>query len=136
MVSSPAAVVHSQSPSTSELSVILQTAVEDRNGTVLDISPAPRLSAGQSTAAFPAKRGRDLPVAARAKAGFKSMGFCYTKFSTSITVDSIAVSGSEARVSFKELTRDHQTLAANGPSNIPYSYSLPQMATFQASADG
>lgn len=131
--SAPAAV---PSPSSSELTAIIQTAVEDRNGTVLDTPPAPRLTDGQATAAYLAKRERDLPVVARSKAGFKSKGFWYTDFSTTITVESITVTASTATVQFKELTEEHQASAANGPSNVPSGYSLPQTATFRASADG
>lgn len=133
-VGSPAAAV--PSPSSSELSAIIQTAVEDRNGTALDVPPAPHLGDAQSTAAYRAERARDLPVVARSKAGFKSMGFWYTDFSTTITVESIEVTGTEASVHFKELTEEHQASAANGPSNVPSGYSLPQTATFRASADG
>lgn len=133
-VGSPAAAV--PSPSSSELSAIIRTAVEDRNGTALDVPPAPHLDDVQSTAAYRAKRARDLPVVARSKARFKSMGFWYTDFSTTITVGSIEVNGSEASVHFKELTEEHQASAANGPSNVPSSYSLPQTATFRASPDG
>jgi hypothetical protein len=124
------------SPSSSELAAIIQTAVEDRNGTVLDTPPAPRLADGQATAAYLAKRARDLPVVARSKAGFKSMGFWYTDFSTTITVESVEVTGSTASVHFKELTEEHQASAANGPSNVPSGYSVPKTATFRASADG
>jgi len=73
---------------------------------------------------------------ARSKAGFKSAGFWYTSFSTTVTVESIDVTGSEASVHFKELTEEHQASAPNGPSNVPSGYSLPQIATFRASADG
>lgn len=132
--SSPAAV--SRPSSSAELTTIIQTAVEDRNGTVLENPPAPRLAEGQATAAYLAKRARDLPVVARSKAGFKSMGFWYTDFSTKITVESAEVTGSTASVHFKELTEEHQASAAKGPSNIPSGYSLPQTATFRASADG
>lgn len=124
------------SPSSSELTAIIQTAVEDRNGAVLDNPPAPRLADGQATAAYLAKRARDLPVVARSKAGFKSMGFWYTDFSTTITVESVEVTGSTASVHFKELTEEHQTSAANGPSNVPSGYSVPQTATFRASTVG
>lgn len=95
MVGSSAAVA---SPSSSELVAIVQAAVEDRNGTVLDSPPAPRLSDGQTTAAYRAKRERDLSVVARSKAGFKSTGFWYTSFSTTVTVESIDVNGSKASV--------------------------------------
>ena len=40
-------------PSSSGLAAIIQAAVEDRNGTVLDIPPAARLAEGQMTAAYP-----------------------------------------------------------------------------------
>jgi hypothetical protein len=66
-VGSPAAAV--PSPSSSELSDIIQAAVEDRNGTALDVPRAPHLGDAQSTAAYRAKRARDLPVVARSKAG-------------------------------------------------------------------
>ena len=46
-------------------------------------------------------------MVARSKAGFKSRGFGYTDFSTTITVESVEVSGSEASVTFKELTEEH-----------------------------
>lgn len=124
------------SPSSAELTTIIQTAVEDRNGTVLETPPAPRLAEGQATAAYLAKRARDLPVVTRSKAGFKSMGFWYTDFSTTITVETVEVTGSAASVHFKELTEQHQASAANGPSNVPSGYSVPQTATFRASADG
>ena len=75
-------------------------------------------------------------MVARSKAGFKSRGFGYTDFSTTITVESVEVSGSEASVTFKELTEEHQASAANGPSNVPSGYSLAQAATFRAPADG
>jgi hypothetical protein len=130
---SPAAV---PSPSSSELAAIIRAAVEDRNGTVLDTPSAPRLADGQATAAYRAKRERDLPVVARSKAGFKSAGFWYTSFSTTVTVESIDVTGSEASVHFKELTEEYLASTANGPSNVPSGYSLPQIATFRASADG
>ena len=133
-VGSPSAAA--PSPSSSELSAIIRTAVEDRNGTALDVPPVPHLSVVQSTAAYRAKRARDLPVVARSKAGFKSMGFWYTDFSTTITMESIEVAGSEASVDFKEFTEQHQASAANGPSNVPSSYSLPQTAMFRASPDG
>lgn len=124
------------SPSLSELTAIIRTAVEDRNGTVLDTPPGPRLPDGQATAAYLAKRARDLPVVARAKAGFRSTGFWYTDFSTHITVESVQVTGSTASVHFKEMTEEHQASAANGPSNVPSGYSVPQIATFRASASG
>jgi len=75
-------------------------------------------------------------VVARSKAGFKSMGFWYTDFSTTITVETVEVTRPTASVHFKELTEEHQASAANGPSNVPSGYSVPQTATFQASADG
>ncbi|AOT03141.1 hypothetical protein [Arthrobacter sp. U41] len=53
----------------------------------------------------------------------------YTDFSTTITVESIEVTGTEASVHFKELTEEHQASVANGPSNVPSGYSLPQTAT-------
>jgi hypothetical protein len=59
----------------SELTAIVQAAVEDRNGTALDVPPAPHLADPQTTAAYRAKRARDLPVVARSKAGFNSIGF-------------------------------------------------------------
>lgn len=124
------------SPSSSELLAIVQTAVEDRNGTVLDTPPSPRLTDGQTTAAYRAKRERDLSVVARSKAGFKSTGFWYTSFSTTVTVESIDVTGSQASVRFKELTEEYLASTANGPSSVPSGYSLPQTATFLASADG
>ncbi|WP_427004531.1 hypothetical protein [Pseudarthrobacter sp. H2] len=130
---SPAAV---SSPSSSELAAIIQAAVEDRNGTALDTPPAPRLVDGQTTTAYRAKRERDLSVVARSKAGFKSAGFWYTSFSTTVTVESIEVAGSEASVHFKELTEEYLASKANGPSSVPSGYSLPQTATFRASADG
>jgi hypothetical protein len=123
-------------PSSSELTAIVQAAIEDRNGTALDVPPAPRLADGQATAAYRAKRARDLPVVARSKAGFKSMGFWYTDFSTTVMVESIEVTGPTASVDFKELTEEHQASAANGPSSVPTDYSLPQTATFRASPDG
>lgn len=129
-------VVAVPSPSSSELTAIIRTAVEDRNGTALDVPPAPHLADAQTTAAYRAKRARDLPVVARSKAGFKSMGFWYTDFSTTITVESVEVTGATASVHFKELTEEHQASAAKGPSNVPSGYSLPQVATFRASADG
>lgn len=128
--------VSEPSPSSSELTAIIQTAVEDRNGTVLDSPPAPRLAGGQATAAYLAKRARDLPVVARSKAGFKSLGFWYTDFSTKITVESVQVTGSTASVHFKEVTEEHQASAANGPSSVPSGYAVPQIATFRASANG
>ncbi|MEV7134115.1 hypothetical protein AB0N24_14605 [Arthrobacter sp. NPDC093128] len=123
-------------PSSSELAAIIQTAVEDRNGTVLDTPPVARLATRQMTAAYRSKRERDLAVVARSKAGFKSMGFWYTSFSTTVTVESVEVSGSEASVRFKELTEEYQASTANGPSSVPSGYSLPQTATFRASGDG
>lgn len=124
------------SPSSSELSAIIQTAVDDRNATVLDNPPAPHLAEGRTTAAYRAKRTRDLPVVARSKAGFKSKGFWYTDFSTKITVESVEVSGSTASVHFKELTEEHQASAANGPSNVSTGYSVSETAIFRGSADG
>lgn len=123
-------------PSSSELAAIIQTAVEDRNSTVLDAPPAARLDEGEATAAYRSKRERDLLVVARAKAGFKSKGFWYTSFSTTVTVESIQVSGSEASVQFKELTEQYQASTANGPSSVPSGYSLPQTATFLANGGG
>jgi hypothetical protein len=124
------------SPSSAQLAAIVQAAVEDRNGTVLDPPAAPRLADGQTTAAYRAKRERDLRVVALSKAGFKSAGFWYTSFSTTVTVESIEVTGSEASVHFKELTEEYLASTANGPSNVPSGYSLPQIATFRASPDG
>lgn len=95
------------SPSSSELAAIVQAAVEDRNGTVFDTPPAPRLADGRTTPDYRAKRERDLSVVARSKAGFKSTGFWYTSFSTTVTVESIEVTGSEASVQFKELTEEY-----------------------------
>jgi hypothetical protein len=132
-VGSPVAV---PSSSSSEFAAIIQTAVEDRNGTVLDTLPAPRLADGQATAAYRAKLVRDLPEVTRSKAGFKSSGFWYTSFSTTVTVESIEVTGSEAIIHFKELTQEYLASTANGPSNVPSGYSLPQTATFRASTDG
>jgi hypothetical protein len=133
MVGSSAA---APSPSSAEPAAIVLAAVEDRNGTVLDPPAAPRLADEQTTAAYRAKRERDLRVVARSKAGFKSAGFWYTSFSTTVTVESIEVAGSEASVHFKELTEEHLASTANGPSNVPSGYSLPQIATFRASPDG
>ncbi len=96
-VGSPAAVPSSSS----EFAAIIQAAVEDRNGTVLDTLPAPRLADGQATAAYQAKRARDLPVVTRSKAGLRSSGFWYTSFSTTVKVESIEVTGSEAVIHFK-----------------------------------
>ena len=124
------------SPSSSELAAIVQAAVEDRNGTVLDTPPTPLLGEEQMTIGYQAKRERDLPVVARSKAGFKSTGFWYTSFSTQVTVESIEVKGSEASVRFKELTEEYLSSAANGPSSVPSSYILPQTAIFRASSDG
>ncbi|MGM7775891.1 hypothetical protein ACSVHC_07705 [Arthrobacter sp. KNU-44] len=124
------------SPSSSELTAIIQTAVEDRNGTVLDVPPAPRLTDAQTTTAYRAKRARDFPVVARSKAGFKSKGFWYSDFTTKITAESVEVTGSTASVHFKELTEEHQASAANGPSNVPSGYSVSETATFRASPDG
>ena len=126
----------SAGPSSSEFAAIIQTAVEDRNSTVLDAPRAARLDEGQTTAAYRSKRERDLLVVARAKDGSKSMGFWYTSFSTTVTVESVEVSGSEASVRFKELTEQYQASAANGPSSVPSGYTLPQTATFQANGDG
>jgi hypothetical protein len=131
-VESPAAVPSSSS----EFAAIIQAAVEDRNGTVLDTPPAPRIADRQTTAAYRAKRVRDLPVVARSKAAFRSSGFWYTSFSTTVTVESSEVTGSEAMIHFKELTEEYLASTANGPSNVPSGYSLPQTATFQASTDG
>jgi hypothetical protein len=124
------------SGSPSEFAVIIQAAVEDRNGTVLDTLRAPRLADEQATGAYLTKRARDLPVVTRSKAGFKSSGFWYTSFSTKVTVDSINVSGSEAIIQFTELTEEYLSSAANGPSDVPSSYSLPQTATFRTSTEG
>lgn len=126
----------SAGPSSSELAAIIQTAVEDRNSTVLDAPSATRLDEGQTTAAYRAKRERDLLVVTRAKAGFKSMGFWYTSFSTTVTVESVEVSGSEVSVQFKEMTEQYQASTANGPSSVPSGYSLPQTATFLANGGG
>ena len=123
-------------PSSAEFAATLQTAVEDRNGTALDTPPAPRLPEAKATADYRAKRDRDLPVVTQSKARFKSFGFWYTSFSTTVTVESMEVKGAEASVHFKELTEQHLASAANGPSNVPEEYSLPQIATFRASADG
>ena len=123
-------------PSSAEFAAIIQTAVEDRNGVAMDLPPAPRLPEGKATAAYRAKRERDLPVVTESKARFKSFGFWYTSFSTTVTVESTESSGTEATVRFKELTEQHLASAANGPSNVPESYSLPQIATFKASAQG
>ncbi|WAH99217.1 hypothetical protein [Arthrobacter sp. MMS18-M83] len=124
------------SPSSSELAAIVQTAVGDRNGTVLDNPPAPSLSDRQTTAAYLAKRERDLAVVAASKARFKSVGFWYTSFTTKVTVESVEVTGSKAVVRFKELTEEYLFTTANGPSSVPSGYSLPQTATFRSSADG
>ncbi len=122
-------------PPSSELVAIIQAAVEDRNGTVLDSPPAARLAAEQMTAVYRTKRERDLAVVARSKARFTSMGFWYTSFSTTLTVESVEVTGSEATVRFKELTEEYQASAANGSSSVPSGYSLVQTATFRASGD-
>jgi hypothetical protein len=122
--------------SSSGFAAIIQAAVEDRNGTVLDTVPAPRLAEGQSTADYRAKAARDLPVVTRSKAGLKSFGFWYTSFSTTVTVESVEVTGSEAIIHFKELTEEYLASTANGPSNVPSGYSLPQIATFRACTDG
>ena len=99
--------------------------------------PPPRASGtGKTTAAYRAKRERDLSVVTRSKSGFKSTGFWYTSFSTTIAVESIDVSGSQASVRFNELTEEYLASSANGPSSVPSGYSLPQTATFLASADG
>lgn len=123
-------------PSSAEFAAIIQTAVQDRNGVVLDLPPAPRLPEGKTTAAYRAKRERDLPVVTESKKRFKSSGFWYTSFSTTVTVESTESHGPEATVRFKELTEQHLVSAANGPSNVPEGYSLPQIATFKASAQG
>lgn len=123
-------------PSSAEFAAIIQMAVEDRNGAVLDTPPAPRLPDTKTTADYRAKRDRDLPVVTQSKARFKSFGFWYTSFSTTVTVESTEMKGAAASVRFKELTEQHLTSAANGPSNVPESYSLPQVATFRASAEG
>ena len=124
------------SPSSSEFTAIIQAAVEDRNGTVLDTRPAPRLAEGQATADYRAKVERDLPAVTRSKAGFKSFGFWYTSFSTTVAVETIEVTGSEAIIHFKELTEEYLASTANGKSNVPSRYALPQIATFRASTDG
>ena len=123
-------------PSSSELAAIIQTAVEDRNGAVLDTPPAPRLSAAQTTADYRAKREQDLPKVARSKAGFKSSGFWYASFSTTVTAESMEVRGPEISIRFKELTEEYLASKANGPSTLPEGYSLPQIATFRASEQG
>lgn len=123
------------SPPSSEFAVIILAAVEDRNGTVLDTVPTPRLAEGQATAAYRVKRERDLPVVTQSKAEFKSSGFWHTSISTNVTVESVEVAGSEAIVQFKELTEEYLASAA-GPSNVPSSYSLPQTATFRTSTAG
>ena len=87
------------------------------------------LTAGSSASAGPSSSDR-------AKDGSKSMGFWYTSFSTTVTVESVEVSGSEASVRFKDLTEQYQASAANGPSSVPSGYTLPQTATFQANGDG
>ena len=51
--------------SSSELSAIIQTAVEDRNGTALDVPPARHLRDAQSTAAYRAKRAKESRSAPR-----------------------------------------------------------------------
>jgi hypothetical protein len=132
-VGSPAAV---PGPSSSELAAIIQAAVEDRNGTVLDTPPAARLAEGQMTSAYRSKRERDLSVVPRSKARFKAMGFWYTSFSTKVTVESIHVTGSEASVRFKEMTEEYQASTAKGPSTVPSGYALPQTATFRSSGSG
>lgn len=128
----PAAVPNSSS----EFTAIIQAAVEDRNGTVLDTLPAQRLADGQATADYRAKVERDLPVVTRSKAGFKSSGFWYTSFSTTVAVESLEVTGSEVFIHFKELTEEYLASTANGPSNVPSRYSLQQVATFRASTEG
>jgi hypothetical protein len=132
-VGSPAAV---PGPSSSDLAEIIQTAVEDRNGTVLDTPPAARLAEGQMTAAYRSKRERDLSVVARSKSRLKVTGFWYTSFSTKVTVESVEVAGSEASVRFKEMTQEYQASTATGQSSVPSGYSLPQIATFRASGSG
>lgn len=131
-----AAAAAAATPSAAEFAAIIQTAVEDRNGTALDTPPAPRLPEAKTTADYRAKRDRDLPVVTQSKARFKSVGFWYTSFSTTVTVEPMEVKGAEASVQFKELTEQHLASAANGPSNVPEGYSLPQIATFRASAEG
>lgn len=131
-----AAAAAAATPSAAEFAAIIQTAVEDRNGTALDTPPAPRLPEAKTTADYRAKRDRDLPVVTQSKARFKSFGFWYTSFSTTVTVEPMEVKGAEASVQFKELTEQHLASAANGPSNVPEGYSLPQIATFRASAEG
>ena len=131
-----AAAAAAATPSAAEFASIIQTAVEDRNGTALDTPPAPRLPEAKTTADYRAKRDRDLPVVTQSKARFKSFGFWYTSFSTTVTVEPMEVKGAEASVQFKELTEQHLASAANGPSNVPEGYSLPQIATFRASAEG
>lgn len=123
-------------PSSAALSAIIQGALEDRNGAVLDTPPAPRLPQGQMTAAYRTKRARDLPVVERSKARLKSAGFWYTSFSTTVTVASVEGIGSKAIVHFKEQTEQYLASTANGPSNVPSGYSLPETATFLPSADG
>jgi hypothetical protein len=122
-------------PSSSEPPANIQGAVEDRNGTILDVPPAPHLADAQSTAAYRDQRALDAPVVARSRAGFKSMGFWHRDFSTTITVESVEVTGSTVSVHFKELTEEHQAPAVNGPSNVPSGCSLSLTATFRASAD-
>ena len=131
-----AAAAAAATPSAAEFAAIIQTAVEDRNGTALDTPPAPRLPEAKTTADYRTKRDRDLPVVTQSKARFKSFGFWYTSFSTTVTVEPMEVKGAEASVQFKELTEQHLASAANGPSNVPEGYSLPQIATFRASAEG
>ena len=60
---SPAAAV--AAPSSSELSAIIQTAVEDRNGTALDVPPAQHLGDAQSTSAYRAKLAKESRSAPR-----------------------------------------------------------------------
>lgn len=88
------------------------------------------------TAAYRSKRARDLPAVEGSRARFRSAGFWYTSFSTTVTVDSIEVTGSTAIVHFKEVTEEFVASTANGPSSVPSSYSLPQTAKFLASANG
>jgi hypothetical protein len=134
LTAGPPAVV--PGPSSSEFAAVIQAAVEDRNSTALDTLPAPRLAEGQSTADYRAKAVRDLPVVTQSKARLKSFGFWYTSFSTTVMVESVEVTGSEAIIHFKELTEEYLASTANGPSNVPSGYSLPQIATFRASTEG
>ena len=123
-------------PSQSDFAAIVLAAVEDRNGTVLDAPRAPHLAEAQTTAAYRAKRERDFSVVARAKAGFKSAGFWYVSFSTTVTVVSVEVNGLKASVDFKEATEEYLSSTANGVSSVPSGYLLPQTATFLAGAEG